>query len=346
MAREVAFSGINIHAKKSACAHSCKYCLMGDKKLSSISNERFSTFVLRFLEWGDKRKRSDFAVEYSLNYSDEYDRATLEMLRGLNERFPSKYPLGGITLGGLRQRSEADMRAWLIERQSFGCRTAHASLAGVGALHDHWNGREGNFDFLLMTLRLAGELGMALGARLFVARSTLSSLEALNEKLDCLPRHEGDWRYAQPFFYLGWGARFEDERLDEELRDALPDWLDPLIERGAASGVWRSEREWIMHLRDTPAQPAKLSLDLILTDDNIDRLESMSCGEIVAEYETRTRAAYAALPSLHELCDRYADRDGRLVYELERCVELKWLDRHLAEHPTHFERQLTHLQLG
>ncbi|WP_400766510.1 hypothetical protein [Methylosinus sporium] len=72
----------------------------------------------------------------------------------------------------------------------------------------------------------------------------------------------------------------------------------------------------------------------------------MSGAAIVDDYRTRTRAAYAAIPSLVELCDRYGNRDGTKIYPLQRCVEMKWLDLHLAEHPTDFERQLTHLQMG
>ncbi len=69
----------------------------------------------------------------------------------------------------------------------------------------------------------------------------------------------------------------------------------------------------------------------------------MAFDAIVAEYESRTLAAYAMLPSLHELCDRYADRENRDVYALERCIAMKWLDRYLVAHPILFERHLTHL---
>ncbi|WP_036293151.1 hypothetical protein [Methylosinus sp. PW1] len=337
---------IHVHAKLFPCAHSCKYCLMGDKTLARMDSARFSRVVERLLEW-EEQNREAASVGYVLNYTSDYDRATLELIQALDRRFPRRYPpLSGITLGGLRERSRDELREWLLERQAFGCKTVHASLAGVGAVHDHWNGRRGNFDLIMSTLEVAGALGMALGARLFVATSTLADLPALNARLDRLPQNPGGWRYLCPFFYFGWGVRHEDERIDERTRDTLRKWLEALPEGSMRDEVWRSEREWIERIRSEEAEPREFDLIINVDDDNIDALESMSGAAIVDDYRTRTRAAYAAIPSLAELCDRYGDRDGTKIYPLQRCVEMKWLDLHLAEHPTDFERQLTHLQMG
>jgi hypothetical protein len=319
---------------------------MGDKKLAKLPPTRISAIVERFLEW-EQARGGDMYVAYVLNYTSDYDRHTLELVRDLSDRFPRRYkPLSGITLGGLPWRPEDELRAWLLERQEFGCKTAHASIAGTGKVHDYWNGRPGNFDLIMTTLRIAGELGMGLGARLFVTKSTVPMLQDLNEMLEQMPKHENDWRYALPFFYAGWGAKLEAERIDEDIRDSLPDWLDPLIKRSSCDGFWRSEREWITHIEASPEQPIETNLILNVTDDNIGRLELMSCDEIFADYEARTHAAYAAMPSLYELCDRYGDEENRKVYPLQRCIEMKWLDQHLTNHPIRFERQLTHLQMG
>jgi hypothetical protein len=339
---------IFVHAKLVSCAHSCKYCLMGKKRLTKITPARFVAFVERFLEWEQRQGRAEI-VSYVPNYTSDYSRETLELLKDLDERFPRRYsPLRGITLGGLPTRTERELLAWLTERQSFGCKTAHGSLAGTGRVHDYWNGQPRNYELIMATLRIAGEIGMALGARMFVAKSTLPMLEELNDDLERLPKHEGDWRYATPFFYAGWGARLEEERIDEDERDALPKWLDPMIKRstGSRDGIWRSEREWIETIREGKAQSRQFQLILNINDDNIDHLETMSCDDIVAEYQSRTQAAYAAIPGLTELCERYGDQDDRRVYILQRCIEMKWLDLHLRHHPTRFERQLTHLQMG
>ncbi|BGE88065.1 MULTISPECIES: hypothetical protein [Methylosinus] len=335
-----------VHAKLFPCAHSCKYCLMGDKKLTRMTSERFLRLVERLLEW-ELEQAGEIYISYVLNYTSDYDRKTLGLVRDLELKFPRSYPtLSGITLGGLRWRARAELREWLLERQAFGCRTAHASLAGIGGVHDAWNGRAGNFDLIMSTLEIAGDIGMALGARLFVARSTLPHLRALDDMLNQLPKHDGDWRYALPFFYFGWGVRHEEERIDEKIRDALPAWMEPLIRESTREGVWRSEREWIDLVRSGRFAAREPQLILNVNDGNIEQLENMSCDEIVAEYDARTRAAYAVIPALNELCERYGDRDGTKIYPLQRCIEMKWLDLHLAEHPTDFERPLTHLQMG
>jgi hypothetical protein len=344
--RTIHFPKLFIHTKLIACAHSCKYCLMGNKKLARLPIERIIAFLERFLEW-EQANKATMPVSYVLNYTSDYNRRTLELVADLDRRFPRSYPpLSGITLGGLPWRPENELRDWLLERQEFGCKTAHASLAGTGSVHDYWNGKSGNFDLIMTTLRIAGEIGMGLGARLFVTKSTLPLLSDLNALLEQMPKHDNDWRYALPFFYAGWGAKLEDERIDEDIRDSLPDWLDPLIKQSAGEGFWRSEREWIAHIETLRPQKIETNLIVNVTEANIERLEAMSCDDIVAKYEMRTRAAYAAMPDLHELSARYGDKNDRRLYVLQRCIEMKWLDMYLRDHPAQFERQLTHLQMG
>jgi len=340
----IRFDSIHIHSKLVACAHSCKYCSMGKKKIAHISPHRIHALLERFLAWETSQ---EISVGYIVNYSADYDRTTLELLRDLSIRFPREYePLKRITLGGLPKRTDAELRTWLSERQEFGCISAHGSFAGAGTTHDYWNGQRGNYDLIVRTLRIAGEIGMAVLARLFVVKSTLPTLQALNDELDALPEHDKNWRYAVPYFYAGWASRLEEERIDERVRDDLPSWLGDLLRKArSAEGECRSEREWIEAIRSQP-EPRNVGLILNVTDANIDRLEQQSCDEIVDDLKARTSKAYAAIPALHELCDRYGDRDGTKIYGLERCLEMKWLDRHLQEHPARFERQLTHLQMG
>lgn len=251
-----------------------------------------------------------------------------------------------MTLGGLPWRDDEGIREWLTERQQFGLTNVHASLAGTNAVHDHWNGQTGNYDLLMRTLRVGNALGMSIATRMFITKSTVPLLEELNEDIDRFPSHPRDVRYALPFFYAGWGAKLKSERIDEATRDGFPKWFEPLMKRSSSEGSWRSEREWIAHIEAKPAPRIETKLIINVSDANVERLESMSCDEIVAEYEARTLAAYAAMPSLQELCERYGNRNGTNIYVLERCIAMKWLDQHLAAHPTCFERQLTHLQMG
>jgi len=320
---------------------------MGDKRLAKITSARFCGLVERFLEWGERRSGGlkEFPIYYVLNYACDYDRSTLQLLKRLWERFPHWSGLDSILLGGLPRREDDATREWLIERQSFGCKYVIASFAGAGVIHDYWNGRPGDFDHLLNMLRIAIELGMELETRMFLTKSTVGTMEMLFERIDELPPHKGE-SFVSLLSYAGWGSRLENERIDEKMRDALPPRVASLIEPMLVRHPWRSEREWIDHFRGEPAAETITDLVVNLTDDNVDRLESMPCDEIFSELNLRTLAAYAAIPTIHELAERYGDKNGVLIYSHDACIERKWLDLHLADNPTRFERQLTHLAIG
>lgn len=346
MTRQIEFESLFIDTRLVACAHSCKYCLMGKKRIAKISPVRAHALIERFLQW-EAADGSDLSVGYTFNYADDHDHEQLELLKDLGTRFPREYdPLKRITLGGLPMRSDDEIQLWLKERQKYGCISVHASLAGTDATHDYWNGQHGNFSLIMRMLRTAGELGMALGARMFVSKSTLPSLARLNDMLDELPQHPGNWRYAVPYFYIGWGARFEDERIDEAIRDSLPPWLQRLSWTTAPDSRALSEREWIKVLSVEDDRPQKVALTLTITEENIGWLETRTCGEIVQNLKARTAAAYASIPSTVELAEQYGDSRNTRIYPLERCVEIKWLDKYLLAKSVVFERHLTHLQIG
>ena len=95
--QDVRFNKLSIHTKLNACAHSCKYCLMGDKKLARLPVERIAAFLERFLEWEHGSNKGPH-VSYIINYTSDYDRRTLELIKDLDARYPRPYgPLSGIT---------------------------------------------------------------------------------------------------------------------------------------------------------------------------------------------------------------------------------------------------------
>jgi hypothetical protein len=214
------------------------------------------------------------------------------------------------------------------ERQAAGIVGFHTSLAGHGPTHDRWNGRRGDFDYQISILRMAGERGMVRQERLFLAKNTVPEFGALLDVMERIPG-EVRSRIVTPFFYAGLARRHEDERLTEDIRDALPERIVKLG-RGRFRD-WRSEREWIPLLMETASEPRKLAMKLDVHEGNIDRLENSSCEEIFAEQERLYQEGYARMPSLEELCARYGDRAGRKVYMLPRDVEQKWMDMHARD---------------
>jgi hypothetical protein len=166
-------------------------------------------------------------------------------------------------------------------------------------------------------------------------------LDELIEKLDALPGRVGE-RSVHPLKYSGLARRLEDERITRDTLDGLPERIRGLY--GPVFSMWRSEREWMDFVRTEDETPEKIWLSLDLNDSDIDRVESMSCDEIVAYLEERTRAAYAAIPSPVELCERYGDPSNTRIYMFQEDMERKWLDLHLKKDPVVFDRELTHLR--
>jgi hypothetical protein len=237
-------------------------------------------------------------------------------------------------------------REWLQERKKIGADSVIVSLAGMGAVHDGWNGRRGDFDYLMSALRIAGELGLGLGERLFLAQSTLPDLERLIDCLDSIPGRVVE-RIVVPFLYRGQAERMEEERITEKTRDSLPESIKQLASWGLGNWRdWRSEREWIEVIRSQQEQPREVRLPFQINKSTIERMESMPPEVLVAEQEARTRAAYAAIPSSSELCERNADATNCRIYTNQDDIERKWLEHHLQKSSITFERALTHLDVG
>ncbi len=340
--RAMTVVGIQIYSKIIPCKNACRYCLIGEKRRARIAPDRFCNLVERFIDWNEQQPRR-IRIAHGIDYSSDSDVTTLKRELDLHKRLGWKDETRGIRLGGLPFRSDDQLRVWLQERRDLAAiRSVHASLAGHGPVHDFWHGRTGDFDLLYRTLSIAAELGLRSAQRLFLIKSTLPILEALLDTLDAIPGPAQ--RYLCQFYYRGWAAQLEAERITEKIRDHLPDRLAALAWRHAAG--WHSEREWIERLRATDEASQHVHLKLELTENNIARVESLSCGEVIDELTTKTAQAYAAMPSLRELRDRGGDPTNRRIYMYQEDIEQKWLGRYLEKFPIQFERHRTHLAQG
>lgn len=335
MTRQVNITGIFINSKLIGCAHSCRYCSISIKHVNRLPLGRFATLVDGLIEWR-ARSRPHFDLYPAINHCYEMDAGTIAGYMALRARAGS--PIDMITTGGLRQRSDAEIRDWLAEWRAHGIRCLHASFAGHGAVHDRWNGRRGDFLWLTRLLQLAGTLGFELGQSLFLTKSTLPLLPELIVMLDAMAgtvRH----RRIFPLGYTGLAVNHEPDRITESIRDALPAPVAKFCWQGA--GSWRSERQWIEHIRSDQERPRDVVLKLEVTDANIASLEARPWDDIMTDLEHRTRAAYAAVPSTRTLCDQVGDPDSRLVYVNRHEIERLWLWRYLKRSPIAFEGHLT-----
>jgi hypothetical protein len=246
-------------------------------------------------------------------------------------------PVDSLLIGGLARRRGAEARSWLESRKSAGIGMVIASFAGPGAMHDFWNGRTGDFDHLLEMLRQAEAVGLAREERIFVTKGSLSAMSELLQHLDGLPGVPKRRRLFL-FMYRGKAAHLEAERPEEADRDAMPAGLRTLADTFAN---WRSEREWMDAVRASEPVARPRMLHIGLTETNLPDLERMTCDELIADLMERTRKAYAALPSVRELCDLVGDAKNRKVYAGVDDVARLWLDRWQEKTGAVCERSLT-----
>ena len=326
MPREIIGKGLRFSLRHAPCAHICRYCLISEsRKRSALPFARFEQLVHRFHDWR-LSERSDLDIGVFVGPSFDYDIETLKGVVRLRERRGGKFQI--VNLGGLRIRRGDELTAWIEERRQAGIVGFHTSLAGYGETHDRWNGRAGDFDYQTAILRLGGERGMVRQEKLFLTKNTLPLFDRLLDILDGIPG-EVRTRGASPFFYAGLASRYEDERLTEDDRDALPDRINEL--RGGKFGNWLSEREWIPVMLETADKPRRLQLKLDVNEANIDELERQSCEEIFLAREREYQVSYRHIPALDELAARYGDTTNRRVYMMSRDVEGRWIDLHRRE---------------
>jgi hypothetical protein len=327
MPREIVGKGLRFSLRHAPCAHICRYCLISEsRKRSALPFSRFEQLVHRFHDWKQSDRRDDLEIGIFVGPSLDYDVDTLKGVARLRARRGGNFQI--LNLGGLRIRHGDALIAWLEERRAVGITGFHASFAGCGETHDRWNGRAGDFDYQASILRLGGERGMLRREKLFLTQNTLPIFDRLLDILDGIPG-EVSSRVASPFFYAGLAARYESERITDDIRDNLPERIRRLRPRKFDN--WLSEREWIPVMLETASQPRKLMLKLDVNEANIDHLERTSCEEIMAEREREYQDDYRRIPSLDELCARYGDPANRKVYMMSRDVEGRWMDMHERE---------------
>jgi len=338
LGRHIEVAGISIFAKTAACAHACRYCLMGRKKVSRVGVSRFVDIVDRFIGWRASTKQK-FEIWQGINYSANFSAEDHALVLGLHERLNWGCYSRRVHLGGLPMWSDGELAEWLSIRQKQGIETVHASLAGHGGTHDYWNKRKGDFDYLLKAMSIANQIGLGLRQRLFVIKSTIPVLEETIERLDAAGTPFE--RYFLTFFYNGAALEHQHERITRADLDLLPASIRQ--HPGWNDKVWRSEREWVEDLRRQDDTPDRVMLSLELTDRNIDEIEQRSCEELVEQLTEKATRAYHAMPARSELLEGWSDPSSEFIYPYMADIERVWLDRYLADHPVKFDRHLTHL---
>jgi len=285
------------------CACRCRYCLLSwDGRPVGIPWDRGARFASRFRQWL-LENRPELRFQFAFGYAMEHPelREALRFLRRIGS--PQAEFL---QCDGLRMRGGAECAALARLLAEEGVKHLNFTFYGLPDYHDRFAGRPGDFSLMLRLMRAAEEAGLAVSAGVPLTAESAPQADALIGLL----REDGACDRISLFVphEEGRGAALRSIRFSEdELGLLSPDALALLNRR-----LYRPEGEWVREKDFAPE--TRRTLLLSLRPDNIDRYESMTPGELIAEAEALDEAYYAAFPTLPELAERYGDPAGRRFY--------------------------------
>jgi hypothetical protein len=148
----------------------------------------------------------------------------------------------------------------------------------------------------------------------------------LLDVLDELPG-ESRRRAVTLFFFAGLAHRYEDERITEEIRDALPGRLSRLRGSGRFND-WKSEREWMPIMMEDRRSAAQTDPEARRQRDEYRSARSHVLRGDFPDAGALLSRRVPAHPGARRACARYGDPENRRVYMMSRDVEGRWLEMH------------------
>lgn len=285
------------------CACRCRYCLLSwDGKPVGIPWERSAEFALRFQQWL-QQNRSELQFSFSFGYAMEHP-ALPQALRFLREIGSPQAEY--LQCDGMRMRNEAECEDLAQLLAAEGVKHLNFTFYGLADYHDRFSGRRGDFALMLRMMHAAANAGLTVSAGIPLTAENAPQIAPL---LDCL-RNQASCGRITLFVPHEEGRGITLDRIrfsEDDLENLSPD-ARRLLNRA----LYRPEREWIRE-NNFSAETRRM-LIVSLRQDNIDRYETLSPGEIISEAEALDDRYYSAFPTLPELAERYGDPDGRRFY--------------------------------
>lgn len=312
---------VNIWGRVTKCAHRCRYCLQGEQSQPLLNWDTYVKTVERYVRWGNENDmRIGFELAGNFDLTLEQYKKYLE-LSSLSGKFSDS-----LLMGGMRMRTEDEMRIWLAERQEMGLKKVIFSMGGTEQHHDAMNRRKGDFQYLLGAQRAAFILGLSVEQRIFITKENMQSMDGLCRVLDDIgvPFR----RSIYPLHFRGNAMDMENVRLDENDVKCIPE----NVMRYMMPDMLLSERQWASQLcGSTEQNPEKIGFFLYMDTKNTEKLLSGDCKEIIESAGKEVAEEYAKMPTLAELCRKYADTSCRKIHEGKSKVYALWFERYIAD---------------
>lgn len=317
----IAVEKVNIWGRVTKCAHRCRYCLQGGQSQPLLSWGAYAETVEKYVRWGNENSMS-VGFELASNYD-----LTLEQYKWYLDMSALAGKLSdSLLMGGMRMRTEEEMRIWLAERKELGLKKVIFSMGGTEPHHDAMNRRKGDFQYLLGAQKAAFSLGLDVEQRIFITKENMDSMDGLCCVLDDIGKPFR--RSIYPLHFRGYAMDMEDARLDENDIKNIPESVMQYM----MPDLLLSERQWAVQLCESSEQnPEKIGFFLYMDGKNTEKLLSGSCNEIIERAGKEVAEEYAKLPSIAELCRRYADTSCRRIHEGKSKVYALWFERYISD---------------
>lgn len=300
------------------CHSHCRYCLLSScGSISGVDYERGKQFAARLFQEA-REKRTDLHVFHYIGYcmDCEYLKDYIEFSQKIDS--PAS---DFLQMNGLKLRNEAETEQLVLELTAAGIKLIDLTFYGLKNYHDQFAGRNGDFDYLVRTLRSAERNGLNTQISVPVTKENLQQIDELLNELEktCsgkivlfLPHSKGR------------GSNLSHLRLEAQDLALLSEKAAAKLSNCRSEGEWLAERNFEM--------PTRRTLTLALTPEQLAWLETMKLEEILDYLEELDDQYYRSIPSVEELADRYGNPSGTRLYRRFRDLHLEWQQKYISEH--------------
>lgn len=308
---------ITVSARTAKCAHSCRYCMQGGNRVSLLDWDTYTQAVEKYVRWGEEHGLNvSFELSGSYDLSIERYKWFLDMSKRCGKHQE------GLLMGGMRMRTEDEIRNWLAERMELGVRKVIFSMSGTEPHHDRMNGRKGDLQYLLGAQRAAFSLGLDIEQRIFITKENLDSMEELCGILDKLGKPMR--RSIYPLHFRGNATELETLRIDENDLKVIPE----SVMKYMLPEQLLTEAQWVEKLStDQTPYAESVGITLPLDAETINR----NCADVIAGAKEAVAAEYEEVPCIGELCRTYGDSSSGKIHEGRMKMIGVWFDRYAGK---------------
>ena len=300
------------------CHAHCRYCLLSScGQVSGVDYRRGEALAHRVLtELAEKRPdiSGSFYIGYCMDTVDLRDYI----------RFSGEHWSPGasfLQMNGFGFREATELLSMMQRIREEGVRLIDLTFYGTEEYHDCFAGRKGDFRFVLQMVSAAIQSDLPVNISIPLLRSNLDQMDDLRSILSGFP--VARYSYFLPHS-KGRGKTLQDQRITRQEFEKLPGEI--------REAFWKiphqTEAEWIAAGKWEKLE--KRNLTLVLTEDNIQTLESMKAADIISQLETMDDRYLSQLPTIPELAEKYGDPDNDQLFRY-RDLLLKWQQQFIAD---------------